>query len=363
MTNLFSFTYNYFLQHFLKMRIKPRVLQMPITSRCNSRCLTCGIWKDHSEKIDLNPSSLKKALLDPFFSKVDTVGLNGGEPSLHPNIEGLLDTLFVLKHLKRIYFISNGLITHRLLDMMAVAKSRCETKGICVHLTVSIDGVNNVHNNVRGVPDAFEKTTSTLMAIKENQKKYCDVLDVGCTISKENIDYVIQTQQYLELLGVDAYYHPAVPNKRLHNYSQQDFSIMDDNHSRMLATEYFFGKFKYGKGFRTRIRSFLTYYYLLNHGQARMAGCNYLRSDVTITENLDLCLCAVASDIVGNLNESSASELLSSGKLRQEEIRLQRNCNECVHYIIFPSLKGLCKYFGELTKPFVWVKYKFLTIW
>ena len=42
-------------------RKKPFVIQMPITSRCNSRCVTCNVWR-HRERIDIDDNALKKAL-------------------------------------------------------------------------------------------------------------------------------------------------------------------------------------------------------------------------------------------------------------------------------------------------------------
>lgn len=363
--NLLGFALNYFQTGILKERIKPRVLQMPITSRCNSRCQTCNIWKDKSEKVNMDTVALRKALIDSFFSEVSSVGINGGEPSLYQGFDELLDALFVLKKLRRIYFISNAIISHKLLKMMKTAKERCGEKNIEVHLTISIDGYKEIHDNIRGIPNSFDKTFETLLMIKSNQSKYCDVLDAGCTLSNDNIAYVIQTKVFLESKGITAYYHPAVPNKRLHNFEGQHFSIMNNDRSRMLATEYFFGQFKYGNKnlLRGRLRSFLTYYYLLNHGNCRLAGCNYLRGDVTITENLDLCLCATASNAVGNLKEESATELLKKGKFLAEERNVQQYCQGCVHYIIFPTIKGLFLYVKELLKPIVWIRYKMLALW
>lgn len=365
MRNLLGFALNYFQTDILKRRIKPRVLQMPITSRCNSRCQTCNIWKDKSINVNIDSVALRKALMDPFFSEVNSVGINGGEPSLYQGFEELLDALFVLKKLHRVYFISNAIISHRLLEMMETAKKKCGEKNIEVHLTISVDGYKEVHDNVRGIPNVFDKTFETLLMVKADQSKYCDVLDAGCTLSNDNVAYVIQTKTFLESKGIDAYYHPAVPNKRLHNFEGEHFSIMDNDRSRMLATEYFYGQFKYGNEnlLKGRLRSFLTYYYLLRHGNCRLAGCNYLRSDVTITENLDLCLCATASNVVGNLKEYSANELLKKEKLFQEEIDVKQHCVSCVHYIIFPTIKGMFLYIKELLKPTVWIKYKILSLW
>lgn len=357
------FVWNYTIQNILKRRIKPRVLQLPITGKCNSRCCTCNIWKDKSEKVNIDAIELKRSLSDPFFSEISLVGINGGEPSLYPDIANVLEALWVLRKLKRVHFISNAMISYRLLSMMDQVKSECSKRGIKVYLTISIDGVGELHNQVRGIPTAFKKTMETLEIIRQHSEKYCDVLDIGCTLSVKNVAHAIEIETFLDSLSISAYYHPAVPNRRLHNYENQDFSIMNYDRSRMLATEYFWGKFKYGHGLRTRGRAFLTYYYLLNKGKRRLAGCNYLRSDVTIDEHLNLFLCATASHKVGDLKKYSATELLKMGALKNEEQMLKKQCDSCVHYIVFPSFKGAFLFIEELLKPFIWIKYKVLATW
>lgn len=362
MRNLFVFYINYFRQSVLKQRIKPRVLQMPVTSRCNSRCMTCKVWCAPG-KNDMDAVALKRALRDSFFSKVEVVGINGGEPSLYKDINGLLDALFTLKRLKRVHFISNALLSDRLLQLMKIVKRECTKRKVTVYLTISIDGVGNVHNRVRGVADGFSKTLHTLTLLKENEEEYCDVLDIGCTISNENVEYIQEIECFIKSLGIDAYYHPAVPNKRLHNFYDADFNIMSNERSRQLATEYFYCRYKSASGLKHKLRSFLIFYYLLNKGKIRLAGCQYLRSDVTITETLDMFLCATASDKVGNLKETSATGLFDSGRMKEQERKVEDFCSTCVHYIVFPSLKGGWYFLKRLLQPYTWIHYKIKSLW
>lgn len=362
MRNLFIFYSNYFKQSVLKKRIKPRVLQMPITSRCNSRCVTCKVWCMPG-KNEMDATTLKYALSDPFFNRVEIVGINGGEPSLYKNITGLLDALFVLRRLKRLHFISNGLLTDRLLEMLKTVKDSCKEKGVKVYLTISVDGVEEVHNQVRGVRDGFSKTMQTLLLLRKKQNEYCDVFDVGCTISNQNVEYIQEVECYLNSLHIDAYYHLAVPNKRLHNFGDTDFGIMNNRRSVQLALEYFYCRYKNTWNLKHKLRSFLIYYYLLHEGTCRLAGCQYLRSDVTITETLDLFLCATASEKVGNLKERSATELVRSGSLSLQEKEVEKFCQECVHYIVFPSLNGIWCFFKQLIQPYTWIHYKLKSLW
>lgn len=363
MKNALIFALNHIRMSVFKRRLKPRELQLPITGRCNSRCLTCNIWKQQNEAVEIDSTALEKVLRDPFFSEIKSVGINGGEPSMYGCIEELLNALFVLPKLNRIHVISNGLIAHKLMSMMEVIQTKCSSQNIKVYLTISLDGIGEIHNQVRGIPTAFRKTMETLELIRQDSARYCDVLDIGCTLSEKNIVCAVEIETYLKERSIPVYFHPAVPNRRLHNFESQNFSVMNSIRSRMLATEYFFGKFKYGHGLRTRGRAFLTFYYLLHKGQKRLAGCNYLRSDVTIDENLNLFLCATASHKIGSLREKTASDLLKDGLLDQEELVLKKQCDSCVHYIVFPSCKGAFLFLCELLKPLVWIKYKILAIW
>jgi MoaA/NifB/PqqE/SkfB family radical SAM enzyme len=344
----------------LKIRTKPRALQLPITNRCNSRCVTCRIWQENKTPIDIDATALHNALKDKFFSKVNSVGVNGGEPSLYPDIVKLLDSLFVLRNLKRIFLITNGMVTTKILEFLETMKKKCSEHNVKLIVTVSLDGVGNIDNHIRGIPAAFEKTIATIQEILINKVKYCDYFDIGCTLSKDNMDYVEELETYLDKMGLKAWFHPAVSNKRLHNFEDNSFSLLNDEHSRMLATEYFFTQYKYGHSFKTRLRAFFTYDYFLHKGKRRLASCQYLRGDVTITENLDLCLCARASNIIGNLRNESASSMLKSGKFKKREKEVSQYCNECIHYVVYPTVSGMIQFIKELLKPGIWLVYKVL---
>ncbi len=301
---------------------------------------------------------LKEALRDPFFAKVENVGLNGGEPSLYPEIEKLLDALFVLPHLQSIYIISNGMCAEPLKKMIYIIKEKCSQRKIKVHLSLSIDAVGKTHDQIRGVSTAFEKTMATLKELNANPQLYCDELTVGCTLSRENIARVVEVECLMEKLNIPSYCHLAVPNRRLYNFDSSDFSILNDRRSLLMAAAYFFGRFKYEKSLRKRIIAFCTYYYLRQNGHDRIAGCNYLRSDVTITERMELYLCATASECIGNLREHTASELIASEKLKAVERNTKRYCDTCTHYVSFPTFRGLLFFIVEKLKSAVWVSYK-----
>lgn len=332
-------------------REKPHVLQMPITSRCNSCCVTCNVWKHHERK-DINATLLKEALKDPFFSELQTVGINGGEFSLVPNFMAVLEALTSLPHLESIYLITNGIATEKIKEHTMSAKSFCSAHGISVTLCISLDGVGKVHDTIRGIPGNFEKTMLLIQDISKEKEKYCDSLIIGHTLSRFNIDKVHEIEEYLSPLGLTLDVHLAVPNKRIGTYTDHDkYDILADDKSRQIAAEYFYSRFLNENNLTAKARFYANYYYLKNNGKGRLSSCLYRYRDVTIDENMNLRLCATAGESLGNLEKESASSIINNKRTKKEVRRLLRECDKCIHYAYYPlTVKGRVLFAREVAK-------------
>ncbi len=324
---------------------------MPITSRCNSCCVTCNVWKHHERK-DIDAAVLKDALKDPFFSEVQSVGINGGEFSLVPNFMVVLDALTSLPHLESIYLITNGIATEKIKEHTMSAKSFCSAHGISVTLCISLDGVGNVHDTIRGIPGNFEKTMRLIQDITKEKDKYCDNLVIGHTLSRFNIDKVHEVEDYLSPFGLALDVHLAVPNKRIGTYTDHDrYNILADDKSRQIAAEYFYSRFLGESNLIAKARFFANYYYLKNNGKGRLSSCLFRYSDVTIDENLNLRLCATASESLGNLEKENASTIINSNRTKKEAKRLLKECDNCIHYAYYPlTTKGRWLFAREVAK-------------
>lgn len=351
--NLLQYLYSLIVEK----REKPLVLQMPITSRCNSQCVTCNIWKNKSQT-DIDAEKLKRVLKDSFFSEVQTVGLNGGEFTLVPNFIEICKSVLTLPKIKSIVLISNGLFPKRLFEYLKQAHMLCGQKNVNLSFCLSVDGYGGVHDSVRGIKKGFFRTKYVLDEIRNNMNAYCDYMRIGCTISKYNIANIEETENFLKKYPFYVEYHLAVPNKRIGTFDNSDYSVFSDEKSRLLATEFFYVKFLRSPEGNDKRRYFAIYYNLLNRGHGRLTSCKYLRRDLTINENLNLYLCATASDAIGNLMEISASEMYSIGKMKLMERNISKYCNNCIHYSYYPlNLKGRFLYIREILSRKYCLKY------
>lgn len=196
-TTLIQGIYNYNVLRNYKI-LSPSELQINITYHCNSRCLMCNIWK-MKPKNELAYGKWQKIMSDPIFSTINRLMIAGGEPTLHPELIKLVK-LFVdsMPKLKFLSIVTNGFSpqTPAILEKaFSAIKSKAD---LHLSITVSIDGVGEMHETMRRVPKAFEKVKNTVMTLKALQEKYDFWLGVSCVISRKNLYGVKEVEKWCQ---------------------------------------------------------------------------------------------------------------------------------------------------------------------
>jgi len=144
---------------------------------CNSACFTCS--KEYSTKIGSLTDKIypivdnSEAYWNLPLERVVHLDINGGEPSASKNYKRILQNL--PPNLESLRLNTNcSLIIEELEDIVA--------KGIDVTVTVSLDGIEAVHDYVRW-PIKWDKFYSNLMIYKQMKVK----LNTWTTVSALNI--------------------------------------------------------------------------------------------------------------------------------------------------------------------------------
>ena len=149
-----------------------------ITSRCNARCNMCGVWQSNGRDC-LRPAHIAK-----LPRSLRTVNITGGEPFLHPQLPDFVAA--VRRHLPRaIATIStNGLLSDRIGGMAADLLARDPH----LRIAVSLDGLAEVHDRIRGVPGAFDRAIETIDRLKQIG---FTGLRMAMTLSQANSDQLL----------------------------------------------------------------------------------------------------------------------------------------------------------------------------
>ena len=72
--------------------------------------------------------------------------------------------------------------------MMTKVAELCQERGVIFSTRVSIDGVGEMHNEVRQVKRGFDKANETIRAMQELQKRVPFNFGISTTIFNKNID-------------------------------------------------------------------------------------------------------------------------------------------------------------------------------
>jgi MoaA/NifB/PqqE/SkfB family radical SAM enzyme len=329
----------------------PKVLQLPITYKCNSRCVMCNIWKmDHNGEASVE--EFAKFMQDDIFKKIEAVGINGGEPSLIPNLYEYANEILKLPSLKSLNIISNGFSPKLLFNHLEKIYKACKKRGIHFHVSISLDGVGETHNVVRGIPNVFEKTISTIDEIIANQSKYCDSYDVGCTVVKQNVDYLVELDVYAKRKNYNIKYRLGIDNKRIESDRiREQYSVLYSSLSQS-AKEFFHYQMNQAKDLESKFKYYSIFSWLNSGNPKRMLGCAWKDEGITLDSRGELYYCAVASESIGTLRKEKGEKIfLHEKNIEYRKSIIRNSCNRCIHdYSGRVELKNVWRFLGDILR-------------
>ena len=172
-----------------------------ISTLCNSRCKTCNIWKQRHN--DLTIEEWEKVFTSlgtsPFW-----VTVSGGEPSLQRHLADMVIAIDRICKPAIINIPTNSLVPERL--QVHVARILKETRVPQLIVNLSLDGVGEVHDRVRGAPGNFPRVLENYKYLKNLQKQYKNLaVGFGTVVSTHNIDHIKELFDFIYDLNPDQY--------------------------------------------------------------------------------------------------------------------------------------------------------------
>jgi len=184
----------------------PKSIILLPTARCNLNCISCNIGLRNLEKSVKQAFEKKKEIgIDEWRSIVDKISffnpmisVSGGEPFLYPGTINLIE--YIKK--KGLYCsVSTNATTLKKSDIQRIVDSGLDM------LTVSIDGIGEVHDQIRGMKGTFEKAVSKLgkiIAYKKELKRSYPILHINCVMSPLNQGRLEDVAEFFTNFGVDS---------------------------------------------------------------------------------------------------------------------------------------------------------------
>lgn len=308
-----------------------------VTYRCNARCNMCSRFKAPSiPQEEISIETIKK------LPKMYFTNITGGEPFIRTDLKDIVRELY--KKSDRIVISTNGFFTERIIDLCKEFPN--------VGIRISIEGLEETNNAIRGLPDGFNRGYSTLKKLVE--MKHPDV-GFGMTVQDKNAKDLVPLYKISEELGME------FATASLHNsfYFVECHNII---HDRLMVAQNFEDLINELLNSNSPKKWFRAYFNhgLINYifGQKRLLPCDMSFDTFFIDPYGDVMPCNGTKDkeVMGNLNEQTWDKLWNSQsaeKVREKVRHCDRNC-----WMIGSVSPAMHKYFY---KPFFWVlHHKFL---
>lgn len=153
----------------------PLQLILFITSRCNLACQHC-FYAEHLNKPsgELTLEEIQK--LSENMDDLLWFSMTGGEPFLRQDIAEIAEIFYQNNHFNVLTIVTNGILQDFTIKSVKEISRKCDKANIIIY--VSIDGLEDTHNEIRMTPDGFKKSLSTIYELKK-LKKECKNLNIG----------------------------------------------------------------------------------------------------------------------------------------------------------------------------------------
>lgn len=281
-----------------------------ITYRCNAHCNMCDCFKDPTrpeEEIDL--ATLEK-LPNMAFTNI-----TGGETFIRQDIHDIVELLY--KKTDRIVISTNGYFTDRIIKL-------CE-EFPQIGIRISIEGLEETNNAIRGLPDGFNRGYGTLKKLVEMGHK--DV-GFGMTVQDMNAKDLVPLYEMSNDLNME------FATASLHNsfYFRKTDNKIDDK--KMVAQEFekLINELLKSKSPKKWARAYF------NHGlinyiydQPRLLPCEMGTNGFFLDPYGNVLPCNGSTEkmAMGNLHDQSWDEIWNSeqaAKVREQVKHCDKNC-------------------------------------
>lgn len=308
-----------------------------VTYRCNARCNMCNRYKKPSKPDEeLTVEAIKK--LPPMYF----TNITGGEPFIRQDLREIVAELY--KKSDRIVISTNGFFTDRIVELCKEFPN--------IGIRISIEGLEETNNSIRGLEDGFNKGYTTLKKLVEMGMK--DV-GFGMTVQDANAKDLVPLYKLSNEMNME------FATASLHNsfYFVEAKNIIKDRPYVAQKFEDLINELLKSNSPKKWFRAYFNHG-LINYiyGQKRLLPCDMAFDTFFVDPYGDVMPCNGTKEklVMGNINNQSWDELWNSEQA--ENVRnAVRNCDRNC-WMIGSVSPAMHKY---IATPAMWViKHKFL---
>ena len=308
----------------------PMNFTISVSYRCNSRCKTCNVWQRPNDDFTIEE-------YDKTFASIGRDAywftFSGGEPTLRKDLPEMVEAAY--RHCRPgiINIPTNGIQDKIIPGRIERVLQAAPTSDVIINL--SLDGIGEKHDIVRGVKGNFERAMRTYAGLKALKGRYKNfTLGVHTVISNFNVDEFDNIYTFVrDELKPDSFISEIAEERvELDTVGMgitppiQRYQPVIERLQEGIHKAEFNGVSRITQAFRDR------YYDIVKRTLAekrQIIPCLTSMTSAQITPNRDVWTCCIRTESVDNLREHDYDFKSTWNTARANELRRSIKAGEC----------------------------------
>jgi MoaA/NifB/PqqE/SkfB family radical SAM enzyme len=270
----------------------------------------CDVWKYPTSSSDeIKPAVLEK-LPNLFFTNI-----TGGEPFVRQDLPEIVDVL--RRKSKRVVISTNGFFTERIIELFK--------KHPDLGIRISIEGLAESNDKIRGIPGGYDRTIKTLMTLRD-----MGIKDIGFATTIQDLNYADLLKLYEMAEGMG--YEFATATVHNSHYFRKKDNKVEKKEEVTKQIEQLIDRLLRSKRPKDWLRAYFNYG-LINYikGNKRYLPCEMGRTGFFVDPHGDILACNGMDEKMpmGNITRQSWDEIWTSpeaAKVRESVTACSKNC-------------------------------------
>ena len=324
-----------------KISALPIVILMP-HSACNCRCVMCDIWKDNKNLRQLTENDITGLLSSLKKFGTQQVVMSGGEALLNQNFFRFCE---ILRNQNiKVSLLSTGL---------SLARHAEQLTELVNDIIISLDGPEQLHDEIRNIPGAFNKLRDGINAVRNidpvyritartvihrlNFRAWPRIVDAALDLGVDQISFLpadVSSQAFnREVRWDDARQHEVL-------LEQQELPLLQQVLDNLFVKHKSAFEDRFIAESQAKLQKIYAYYaafYGLNPYPFKKCNAPWVSTVIEADGTVRPCF---FHDAIGNIRNESLENILNSDKAIQFRKELDMDVNEtcvkCVCYLNLP---------------------------
>jgi MoaA/NifB/PqqE/SkfB family radical SAM enzyme len=312
--------------------IRPTVLIYNCTFVCDARCEMCHNWKHGDRKSDMTLEQLDRVMHHDFWGAVENLNISGGEPTTRNDLPEMVELFHRrLPRVRKVGINTTGLTPHRAIPQLTRIVKYCADRGLLFSARVSLDGIGDIHNQVRHVQRGFDKACETITAMQALAKKYANFqFGIAATIFATNMDDARNILAWARAHNLDIVFNMLRFTDNMLNNKELQATIGFHKREEDFMREFFLERVEEESVLSGQSFMYLHYADMIANGYIRTMPCPFRSQGLLLNPNGSLFYCENSREIGNVLDEDAEKLYFKAENLAHREHVKNSVCPTCL---------------------------------